>query len=379
MNTLSSDILQYLFTSMKLRLRCIINLTMVSKKIRQISLLEENWYVISDSYKMLWIFVNKTLQWKSRFDVSYPLDKIKMMISDTHYLNNPIGIINLTQHRDVFNFNEINYPETIIIPPRLICWRHFCEFFSNYQYFFMSENDDRLWKSFRGLCAPSMSTSAFNDKILHQKITNRCNITEIIASDCIFDCKILAKYLPGLEKLEARAMYNTQYLVRTKLQHLHIAGNNNVCGSIVYLPDTIKVLESNEWKNSSLFELIKKLRHLHYLKINLSLHEISTTQDINTVVFIIPNVNNDDIRIDIPNIRNIIIVPVYAKCRLRKLYLSSQNAITCQILNIDIDELLLNLPNCSEVIQHCRSIIRCNSDVYYHHQEKLLEWVRGND
>ena len=54
---LPSEIRTYIFTLTKLRLRDIINLTMVSKKLRQMALSEENWYIISDTQQLLYNFI----------------------------------------------------------------------------------------------------------------------------------------------------------------------------------------------------------------------------------------------------------------------------------------------------------------------------------
>jgi hypothetical protein len=55
-----------------------------------------------------------------------------------------------------------------------------------------------------------------------------------------------------------------------------------------------------------------------------------------------------DVKIDIPNIKNIIISNNgYV---VQKLYLTSLNAITCQFIDIRVVDLILAIPCCSEII-----------------------------
>jgi hypothetical protein len=70
------DIYKHLFTLKKFRLRHIINFTMVSEQLREISLSEENWFIIMDTKKILYDFVRKIFQ--SDY-ISYPFRKIRQM------------------------------------------------------------------------------------------------------------------------------------------------------------------------------------------------------------------------------------------------------------------------------------------------------------
>jgi hypothetical protein len=76
-HNLLSDIYQHMMTVAQFRLRDIIKLMSVSKNLRRISLLEEIWYVITDTEEILYAFIRKIFQ--STSNISYPYTKIRRM------------------------------------------------------------------------------------------------------------------------------------------------------------------------------------------------------------------------------------------------------------------------------------------------------------
>jgi hypothetical protein len=176
---LASDMWICIFTF--LRLRNIISLTVVSKQMRIVSLLNENWYTISDTNKILYGFVCKIFE--SRSDVPYPFHKIKQMNS-TNYCNKLRfgGYLKLFK---IFPKNQKDYLK-------------FYDHFPDYQYLCTPRIDhDKIFyeKTFKGIYNYHWRYDIIEPKSPH-------NITEIIMPNIImFDCEILMKCFPQIEKL----------------------------------------------------------------------------------------------------------------------------------------------------------------------------------
>jgi hypothetical protein len=105
--SLPLDVYQYLPTVGQFRLRDIIKLTSISKDLRKISLLEENWYIITDTKKILYDFIHQIFLSASNIsasnisasNISYPFSKIRRM--DNICCDN------------ILNFNGINRPHLL--------------------------------------------------------------------------------------------------------------------------------------------------------------------------------------------------------------------------------------------------------------------------
>jgi hypothetical protein len=103
------------------------------------------------------------------------------------------------------------------------------------------------------------------------------------------------------------------------------------------------------YQSMSLFDRLNKFQYLAYLKVKLVRVELSTELRVHTVHFVMPHSDQDDIRLDLPNVENIILSRDWPKCHIENLYLTS-NAVSCQIVDIKISNLFTILPKCSGVI-----------------------------
>jgi hypothetical protein len=336
--SLTSDVWQYILAITKRRLRDIINLSLVSKNLHRIALLEENWYAISDTNKVLYNFIKHVLHSASK--ISYPIIKIRRM-------------------ERLYNDNILDCPELLrIFPMKRNDFIQFYACFRDYQYLYMDKavdltpsDVDTIFhnRSLKGIfflhCYYLSSIFALN---LHTDIIRIYAMTEIFAPNVIINCKSLVTYCPQIEQLKAMEIYNTAYLKQTKLKYLQVARMTDSNGLIQYLPDTIEtiIIIDRMHTPSSFFDFLIKFRHLNYLKMQLLFPKLSTTLCINTVHFILRD--RPSYTIDIPNIKHIIIDNSSLIYPNLKLHLASLNAITCQLKNNNVRDLRLDLPNCQE-------------------------------
>jgi hypothetical protein len=220
MKSLPLDIYTYLFTIWRFHLRNLINLSSVSKNLRKISLSEENWYIISDTQKILSNFIRRIFQ----SEVSYPVNKILRM----H-----------TSCRDVFNILHFipKNDETLI---------KFYKHFSNYQ--FLCMNGILNVTSF---CNRSDITGVYiNCLYLGIEVFRQCptlekimltnNITEIIAPNNSIDCNDLIKCCPQIEKIDIYYIIHLDLLKQTRLKYLRINCSSYEEQYTKYLPNTIE-------------------------------------------------------------------------------------------------------------------------------------------
>jgi hypothetical protein len=333
--SLLTDIYAHIFTLSHFRLSDIINLSVVSNNLRQLSLRENNWYIICDTKKILYNFIRKIF--RSGSNISYPFGKIKYMRS--------------TNYRDRFNYDGLDYPELleIMIGSQADIIK-FYEYFTDYEYLYVYGNNhvnlfDR--KIARGV---NMNIYRSGDPSIHKKIASKHAITEIYAPVYTIECIDLS-YYPLLERLEANNYGNPHFLKQTRLKYLRHNDNANINMIIPNLPDTIESLIMFTMESVAPYlDYLSTFKYLNYLKTNLVCNELSTTLNVYTIHFIIPASSKSDIRLDLPNIKNIIISGGSCTYNVQKLYLTSQNAITCLIVNIKIKNLITVLPNCSNIV-----------------------------
>jgi hypothetical protein len=334
MLSLPLDIYRYLFTCAKFRLRNIISLTMVSKKLRTISLEEENWYIISDTEKVLYDFTHHIMH--STSNISYPFNQIQQMRSIDD-LDSPDKILNI----------PITNQDNLI---------KFYKCFPYYQVFHMDniclEFDSRCQESLEDIHILSLSFSYLAIKYLSLNyLMNKYMITEIIMLHNCIDCKILVKHYSQIEKLEILDLENVEHLKKTHLKYLCVRGYVNADYIMTNLPDTIEslIILNGYHLSSSVSNQLNKFQYLHYIKFGLACSEFLTTAKINTVHFITQH--HLDVNIDVPNVKNIIVTHDCTSFeRPRSLCITSQNAVTCQIMYMGSIPLSSTLPNCPEVI-----------------------------
>jgi hypothetical protein len=146
-------------------------------------------------------------------------------------------------------------------------------------------------------------------------------------------------------------MQNIHQLNQLKLKYLRINGYLEICDIIPNLPDTIEsFIIMNGWSITPLLlNQLNTFPHLNYLKINLTCSIFETILHIDTIHFIIYRHSKPVHKIDIPNVKNIIIANKDVRCGIKKLCLTSVNAITCQLINIQISDLSVTLPNCPKI------------------------------
>lgn len=317
MDTLLSDIFAHLFSLNKLRLSDIINLTMVSRRYHRIALLDEAWYIITDTYRTLKKFIDNIFLMSNRL---YPIDKIHSMCTID----------------DVFEFDCPHHGSMLpIFFPTEVAAFKFYEIFPNYQSY-----------SYR-------RTDSFHlDKIFKEIIISH-HITEFFTCDYLVDCELLIKFCPYIEKLSVNKIYNIEFLNLTKLKYLHIQDDCETDVIIQNLPNTIEslLIQNGYHTTSSSFDQLNKFPCLSYLKINLERIPLSTILGVHTLFLTVWCLSNDDIIINVPNIKNIIITHRYHNFRARKLSISSISAVTCKIMNIHTNNnTTLDLPSCPKII-----------------------------
>jgi hypothetical protein len=343
--SLPSDIYVHIFTLANFRLSDIINLTMVSKNLRQISLLEDNWHIIFDTKKVLYNFIRKVFQ--SGFSISYPFNKIqKIRTGHTKLL--PIKI---HQQADIIKFYE---------------------HFADYQYLYLSGRgpvnvcDKDSLGELRGsdisLCSIILigpSGYPFIEPLSEKNMVNY-SITEIIVRNCRVECQHILKYFPSLEKLEAGSFRKVEYLKQSRLKHLACYQYTGIYTFTSNLPDTIESLIMPAGQ-SMLSDRLNKFQYLTYLKVRLMYVKLSTELRMHTVHFIMSHPDQTDIQLDLPNVENIIFSHDWTECHIENLYLTS-NAVSCQIIDIKISNLFTVLPKCSGVIMKDKS--NYDSDIF---------------
>jgi hypothetical protein len=340
------DIYRHILSLIQLRLRDIINLSMVSKSLRTLALLEENWYIIMDTKKILYDFVRKIFQ--SDSGIAYPFFKIRQMHS--------------TNYRDIFHFDGLDYPDLLrIIPRNQVDLMKFYEYFADYQHSYV--NEELSYDSFSPF---KKSIHAISGQHIYFILgqTAGYNVTEIFIPDNHFDCVVLP-YCPQIEKLEVLDIINGEHLKQSKLKYLRINDGTLIT---TILPDAIESLVvMNSRHKSLIFDQLKDLPHLNYLKINLPFAELTTTLNINTIHFIISCKDQTNITLDIPNVKNIILTHDRIICQIKKLHVTAHKAVTCCLVNIYVHDLSLVLPNCPKIITHDdddRAIINYDDNVF---------------
>jgi hypothetical protein len=210
--SLTSDVWQYILAITKRRLRDIINLSLVSKNLHRIALLEENWYTISDTNEILYNFTNHVLHSVSK--ISYPVTKIKRM-------------------ERLYNDNILDCPELLrMFPMKRKDFIKFYACFRDYQYLYMNKEFDLTLsdantifhnRSLKGISfLPSYYLSAIFTVKLHTDIIKICAMTEIIAPNIIFNCESLVTHCPQIEKLEAMEIYNNAHLKQIQMESYNI-------------------------------------------------------------------------------------------------------------------------------------------------------------
>jgi hypothetical protein len=375
---LPTDIYRHLFSLTRFRLHDIIMLTMVSKKLRQMALLEENWYTISDTEQILIKFVYHMLQSKSWISHIYPLNKIQQMCT--------------TDYRDKFIFDGLDYPALFeingYITPQFDLSK-FYKCFTDYQYLYVDrDRRGQLIKSlrenklFRGICNSNYESpfDNFEDCFPYTKIIQN-NITEIIVSHQTISCRTILKFYPRLEKLTVCNLGHIEQLKRTSLKYLHANRSPHYRKIIKYLPKTIESLTIDTDRSLLLcFDQLKLLPNLNYLKLNYAPRIISTSLRIKTLHLVIDILDGyRDVQIGIPNVANIIIECRYNEPTIEKFSMMSQNAITCQLFNIPVANPSLILPNCSKIIirGNKANIPKVDTfSVLYDGFMALTQWIR---
>jgi hypothetical protein len=329
----------------KWRLRDIINLMTVSKQLQAISLLEENWHIITDTKNILYDFIRKIYRSTS---ISYPINKIRQIRST--------------------DCIDMNYSELLRVatfdPARLT---KFYKYFSNYQSLYFCDTKDITTFCEQHLLTgiyiifTGYSKEAFELYLNHQKITTAHTITEICAPGDIINCNFLIKYYPHITHLEVDLINNKALLKQTRLKCLRVNGFIMTDELIPHLPDTIESLViTNGLHTATLFDQLGGLPHLSYLKINLSIQTLSTPIRINTIHFVITQ--HHDITIDIPNVQNIIITKMDDACHIKKLHVVSLNAQTCQLLHSDMSNFLFGIMDVSIILPKCPKVIIRNNN-----------------
>jgi hypothetical protein len=352
-NSLPLDLYKYLFALSRFRLHDILNLMTVSKNMYRVSLLEENWYIIMDTKKILYDFIRWIFKSESS-KIAYPFSKIQQM----HYAD----------YRDIFQFDGLDYTNPLLIiyntEEDLIT---FYKYFPNYQYLYVNEiNAGKTLDSItlRGIC---MMYSYFDNQILDENLSmnqRTHTITEIFASNVSTDCNFLIKNYSLLDKLDINYIENIEQLKQLRLKYLCIHEYTNTNSIIENLPETIEslIIMSGWGHDISSFNQLNKLPHLTYLKIGLPFSELSTPLNLNTIYLHLSTNQIFDIKIDIPNIRNIIIDRHIS--RIEKFHLTSEHAITCRLIGFFGFNLVLVLPKCPEVIYHTKNIINFDHNIF---------------
>jgi hypothetical protein len=247
-----------------------------------------------------------------------------------------------------------NYPEFLdFIPRDQATLTQFYNCFANYQYLYADQKiiaPDYAKRSYKGIHIQHQMFNFNNSKehMWHDILQNCHNVTEIFSPFGVLDCLFLVEYYPQIEILEVQSVSTVEQLKNMRLKFLRLNGQVNTEEIIQNLPDTIEsLIILTGHHTSAIFDQLIKFPHLNYLKINLFFGTLSTSLNINTIHFILDTYDYI-IRIDIPNIKNIIITHNKFACQEKKLYLKSQNAITCRIYNMFQTLLSLKLPNCSD-------------------------------
>jgi hypothetical protein len=369
--SLPSDIFRYSLSLEILRLRDIINLTMVSKNLREIALSEEYWYTISDTRKILYDFIFKV--YESKLKVSYPYNKIRRM-NEVNYWHQFNGLNNSALLR-IFFYNQMDLNK-------------FYNCFTDYQYYYVcDEYIDTFHKSLKGIHVYNILAKPYNFDC------RACHtITEIIAPHTIIDAKSLTICYPQIKKLTVGSIVNVEYLKQTLLTYFYI--NNSVSMDTIFsnLPDTIEsvIIPNGKSRLSDQFIRYQRMvypesyipvlefslslslfrfQHLNYLGIVIPDTKLFFPLKINTVHIEIP-LFYDEITINIPNVRNIIVSYNSTTYQICKMYLTSENAVACKILGMRRNDILATLPNCPE-------IIILDYETLYWYDPKYNKFIKG--
>jgi hypothetical protein len=337
----SLDIHTYIYSF--LRLRDIIVLMMVSHKQRQISLSEHHWYIVSDTKRVLYNFIRKIL--RSKTDI--PINHIRQ-----------------------FNDLSLDYPEAlkIYVSDQLNLIK-FYDCFANYQVLYAIEYLDI--KPLRHRLFTSIhfgNISRFQYDMDIAVFSNMYTITEIIAPNYTCDCAFLINFYSQIEKLVCRIILNVEGLKKTRLRYLQLNHWVMTDKIIPYLPDTIESLIILQGIHTpTLFDQLNKLPHLNYLKINLQVFQLSISLNINTIHLVMDRAETINAKIFVSRIRNIIVTHYHTLCHLKKLYLTSQDAITCQLINVIASSASIVLPSCPKIrIKNSKeSELNFNPNVFY--------------
>jgi hypothetical protein len=333
------DVYMHIFTIKQIRLRDLINLSMVSRQLRRIALSEIMWHTVSDTKKVLYDFIRQVF--KSSSNMSYPIKKMCF-----------------TDYCDVFRYDESEYPD--LLPIKFYQESHavmFYKYFPDYQYFYLHGGNGCVSDKIKGLYIVSY--------FLVRMPSIKCNITEIFAENSIVDCECW----PALEKLETYGIQNISSLRKTKLTYLLIHSNELTGLIISNLPVTIESLIIFHGDNISaaMLDQLTQFSRLNFLKIHGPRMGLSTTLNINTIHFMMIWDTDFCTTLNIPNVKNIIISSGYVTYThtLKKLHLISKNATTCKIYNMQILDLSLELPNCPDVITlHDHVQINYDSNIF---------------
>jgi hypothetical protein len=235
------------------------------------------------------------------FHIPYPVNRIRRM-----------NVIDHTTLED--------YPELFkIIPVK------FYEYFTDYQSLYINEQIDIFTTS---LAKPS--------------------ITEIFAPALQINCKFLVQFFPHIEKLEVGCCENMEHLKKTQIKYLKTNNHVMLDTHAGNLPDTIEsLIVMKGWHIASSFDQLDRFPCLSYVKIELPLYLVSIVS-IDTVHLMYSRANSygRSNTIILPNVKNIIIDNTDAEDPEKEIYLTSQNAITCQLVNMRMTDVVLNLPNC---------------------------------
>jgi hypothetical protein len=360
-DSLLPDIYKYLFQCARFYLRDILKLMAVSKQLRQISLSEENWYTIIDMAHIMHAFIRHVTQHKIMADIPYPFHRIQRM----HFIN---------RHYILFFESAIFYEFCIMWPDHRDKRAKFYECFPDYQYMYVCEKNDIEHFGLKSLKSLYINFSSPQNEILeqnlfHDKIIIEHTITRIDALGMTVDCNFLIKNYWKIELLAIDKIYNIEHLYNVKLRFLRINSSIKIDEIIRYLPSTLEmlILPSGQYTTSLALEQLKMLPYLNALEINCPLSEVSLTLDIRYVHFIINFDGKTNIKINVPNVRNIIITFVNFTCPFQ-LQLTSLNAVSCQIIGADLSNLSLAIPNCINNIPNDKSIIMCDANVFNNYQ-----------
>jgi hypothetical protein len=312
---------------------------------RKISLLNENWYIITDTKKVLYNFVRKIF----RSDVSYPVNKIRQMRS--------IDYCNVVYHDKLSHSNILP-----IIPKKSQDIFTFYKYFTDYQYFYL----DKIVESINGKSFIGIYTGfRYHCSEFFKETSISHTITELIVPDINIDCEFLTKYV-ALEKLNVHGLYDYQFLKETKLKYLCIILTDLYC-LVKYLPHTIESLTIFRGTNQQSLDGLNQFPHLKYLEMCLSHSIVSTTLNINTIHFIIRSDYSYKCKynVNIPNVTNIIISTQHI-LNPQTLILTTSHAMTCQLINTKLLDLSLNLPKCSQIVyQNDDSQFDFDNNVWY--------------